>query len=232
MKDLVLLPTVQHTGTWFMKNMFEHLYDEPVTLYENTFYGSSQQHLEKGILLPHIGMDGESMYQHSNGTKVKFMPEYIFNALIEKHKTVIPVRDPMLSLITRENRHSDLTHSHIIRGFSMLAKISQHPNVMFFPIDTSRRSSVRLSQLDSLEQFLGIEARSMSAKKIFVQLWEPKNEAVDSHGLKVDYLTTGSYKRVVNRMPKETELLFSNKEIKPFLINLGYSCPWFKECVA
>jgi len=49
---------------------------------------------------------------------------------------IIPLRDPLSSLITRQNRHPEQSHAHIIRGFKNMHEMNcDLYEPFFFPVD-------------------------------------------------------------------------------------------------
>lgn len=157
LKDIVFVPSVQHTGTWFtinfLKNFFEQSKEVTFLLENGVKNGSEdvnyihkyQYPLDKRTIahihLPivrYMNFDvnyPESSFQkrwYGNLGTLRSLPVQTILLMCNFFKTVIPIRDPMAAILTRETRHPQFRHFYIVDNFVSLAtEFVQHPNVMF-----------------------------------------------------------------------------------------------------
>lgn len=138
-----------------------------------------------------------------------------FNELAEQiggMKVVVPVRDPLLSLISRQERHPDLDHTYIVKGFTGLGKL----RATFIPVDLNR---------DRKELLTGVlnEAGLGWAKYAddWVTSWPRKNSRKDYPLM--DLYKKGDLGAIRKQIPMSLALLQSKEsEIRPFLESQGY----------
>ena len=136
MKDrasYIFAPSVQHTGTWFLLELLKrHSKVDGVIM-----FGDMRERVpepgKKYILHVHIG-DGSSplnLPYHST-----YMALDVVTRIL---KTAIPLRDPLLSMLSRHKRHPALSHSYLVDGFVYLAKM--RADCFFLPVDVLGDSS-------------------------------------------------------------------------------------------
>ncbi len=142
LKDFIFVPSVQHTGTWFTINFLKNFIPISYELTNTTLFP------EAAILHVHLPiknyMDFNSYSFNtefekkwlSNLTTKRSLPVPILLLFCDMFKTVIPVRDPLAAILTREARYPQFRHFFIVDGFVALAtEFAKHPNVVFLPID-------------------------------------------------------------------------------------------------
>lgn len=177
MNNIIFCPTIPQSGTWFVLRMIEKCG------YKIEHVGEILMRGEKNIprvmnrdtptiLTAHIfpfyyqGTPFKETLPSFGGNPVN---DYIvrryhisINAielLASLYRTVIPIRDPLNCLLTREARAPNLRHFYITDSFSEVAKrFMNHPNVEFLPVDLHMKSSVadRKKCLLSILSHLGI----------------------------------------------------------------------------
>lgn len=221
---MITIASVPHTGTWFVINFLEQLL-EATTTHARFAEG------ENKITHFHVGADinrSDFGYEHLPEDEAKKTYEEYFkkfpsmeesNKLIETRKTIIPVRDPLLALITRQNRNSKLSHLLTVRGFEYISRLYGRPDIFFFPVDLYDTFEGQLRLLEKLTEFVGVE------NKILVDysaiMWMARNTSHDTSGLKKEY-NDGNMDAVINTLPVETECLFNTPSIKEFMSDIGY----------
>lgn len=211
----VFLPTIQHTGTWFCINLL--LQHSQVTSF------SELRDLKFGdgytLIHTHFG-DGETW--HPNDAS-KFKPFYVVKELIGACPSVIPLRDPLASLITRHIRCPELQHSYIIEGFVALAQIYKENNFYVLPIDLYSDKSFE-ERLLVLREFL---VAAGLPEESYIKFWAASWPIVNSvRGLDIelyDNFAKGKIEPIIKVIPEEWAYL-KNKEsiLRPFLEELGY----------
>lgn len=211
----IFLPTIQHTGTWFCINLL--LQHSQVTSF------SELRDLKFGdgytLIQTHFG-DGETW--HPNDAS-KFIPFYVLKELIDIYPSVIPVRDPLAALLTRQTRCSDLQHSYIIEGFVALAELRENYNPFILPVDLIGKKSFE-ERLSVLREFL---AAVGLPEEPYIKFWAaswPKINSVRGLGVELyDNYRNGDVKKIIKVIPEEWAYLKGKESIiKPFLQELGY----------
>ena len=209
---MLLIASIQHTGTWFIIDLIEKLTGERVMLVENAL----KELMDFDILHTHITTINYGL----GNKKLSHMPFKILDTMIHAHKTIIHVRHPLLSIITRENRHPELNHYYIIEAFNYISTLTGN-NIFFFPIDLYDNFSDRHRLLNDLCSFLSVKPEK-SFKMKFTSKWKIKNSAADVTGLKHKFIK-GDYKSIRKRLKEECFFLENRPEIHKFLKKLGYS---------
>lgn len=136
-------------------------------------------------------------------------------------RIVVPVRDPMLALISRQARQPTLDHSFIIRGFESIARFPE--SVLFFPVDLDSGENARVARVANLFLDLGLsrDLSDLAYEQIWAEEWPVKNTA-GPHPLK-DMYAAGQMFELRNNMPEEFDLLVEKAPgIVPFLNRMGY----------
>ncbi len=142
--------------------------------------------------------------------KVRDLHPYFIKALCNTYPTIIPIRPPILSLISRQNRHPDLTHEHIVHGFNIVANVlSSYHNVNFIRYGIDEETTKH--DMDKFAKRLGL-------KPIDYEI-PVKNETPDRGGLKERYYNGEPLPEIQN----EIDMLNSMPHIKEFLLTLGYT---------
>jgi hypothetical protein len=160
MRYIVFIPSVQHTGTWFTINFLKNfigrvreltfILEKPEKAQADVNYVHSYSEPLKEPTITHIHFP---IVRHLNFDvnfpEGRFFRDWYANlgtlrsvsiqtilTMANFFKTVIPIRDPVASILSREARHPQLRHFFIVDGFVTLAKeFANHPNVKFLPID-------------------------------------------------------------------------------------------------
>ena len=252
LKDIVFVPSIQHTGTWFiidfLKNFIpdvreltfllelnikdgradinhEHVYENPldkpsivqihfpIVRYLNFDVGYPQTPFERRW--------------YSNLGTMRSVSIQTILMTCNFFKTVIPVRNPMAAILSREARHPQLRHFYIVDGFIALAtEFAKHPNVKFLPIDMTEDVSLRRQMLLDVLIHCGIDATPHGAllDEMAVK-WEPRNSTPNNRY--AELYKENKFDEIKNLLgAKWAEIeYFQNMSaiILPFLSDLGYT---------
>jgi len=251
LKDIIFVPSVQHTGTWFVLGFLKHFIPN---VKELTFI------LEEGIEQEKLDVFHKHAYAHPldqptvamihlpivrylnfdvNYPQTHFERRWYGNmgtmrsvsiqtilTLCNFFKTVIPVRDPMAAILSRETRHPQFRHFYIVDGFAALAtEFAKHPNVKFFPVDMTDDVDIRRKLLVDVLTHCEIDpAPHGSFLDEFAEKWEPKNATPGNKY--AELYRAGDMEQIRLLLgPKWAEIEYLKNMaaiIMPFLGGLGY----------
>jgi|TARA_Y100000310_G_C20622054_1_gene783909 hypothetical protein len=220
---ILFLPSVQHTGTWFVLRTLERFGYNAVDCWR--LLGGGVNINDPSTIQTHFPIEQAYGVPFEED---KWMNVNSIQVLSKIFKTIIPVRDPLAAILTREARHPELRHFYIVDGFvSMAEKMSGNSNVVFFPIDLNPDPNARKELLSKLLTHVGVE----ETKNVTVEMnsiastWTVQNETPGNR-----------FKKAYQNKDKEevTFLLGSkiaevdylkNKAsiILPFLASIGYT---------
>lgn len=149
MGDNVFVTSIQHTGTWFVLNFLKRFMPNIVHTFQVI---DNYQIIEKGSII-HCHFSGINTADFNKGLSLGGIV-----ALASLFKTVVPVRDPLAAILTRESRHPEQRHFYIPEGFVHLSQTLQHhPNVKFLPIDLKMTQEQRYVLLKEVLEHVGID---------------------------------------------------------------------------
>jgi len=231
----ILVATIQHTGTWFLLNFLKQhpACSKPFMVhklrYEDELY--FEEPPDRPVVLLHQHFKN---YETAEEDKTKNYNAYaspiLLRALFSTYKTVIPLRDPLRSLVTRQARHPAMTHRYIVHGFTYAATIDV-PTVMFMPLDLLQQSEPdrRVAALKQLLTHMGLPIKpyatrwgrrwpnvastekSVAAKRLRLEEYKKMYEARDLPALRAAGISA------------EIDLLQEHEAvIRPFLEHYGY----------
>ena len=138
---MIFLPTVRHSGTWFIQRLFQAGGYQVVNLDASLFRRENIPPNGKAILHTHIDVNlpviealhakipkeayaiAMQYYEHLNAP--------IIEAFAKALPTLIPMRDPLLSVITRHARHPEQApHTYLVDSWRRIP-----PGAFFIPVD-------------------------------------------------------------------------------------------------
>lgn len=160
---MIFVPTLPQSGTWFVLKLLEKCG------YKIEFTGEIVRD-KKIITEGDIALSTHIFPFYYQGSPFKeALPSYGGNPiqdyvvrkyhmclgaielLTRMHKTIIPIRDPLACLLTREARAPQLRHFYIIDGFiEVVNRFADNPNVLFFPVDLYTRKEDRFALLENM----------------------------------------------------------------------------------
>jgi len=235
----VVCASGHHTGTWFALNFLLGLdgFDRVVELRD--MIDGKEEPDNNSIV--HFHLTGETI--HSRG-QVECVGFEHAKELLAEVQSIVPLRDPMSSVISRNQRHPGMAHFFILDAFMFMDQLPER--CFFLPVDLHQPA-----RLYEMYSDYGMENRSYAARRdklmeACVYLGETFNEHVHryafdwpssntrgEYALKVLYEKHQDLQGVRRFFPCEYDYLIQNgSRIIPFLKSKGYEyLPWFKECV-
>ena len=234
---VVFLPTIQHTGTWFLIELLRNHTGIDYFIEAKDMFKEKLVYAQKGMLMQcHFG---EGAQRHpGDGKEGKFFENPQVEQLLIKLNAIIPLRDPLLSLITRHKRHPELQHFYIINGFAVLTEWYERygkEKLFCVPVDLYSTKSIgeRFHLLESLFTFTFLSSSNIDYIRNVA--WATRWPIFNSTGteMPMDKLgqlyRNGDVKKIASFFPEEYEYLKSKEGIlKPFLQELGYqNLPWW-----
>lgn len=220
---IIFTPTVPHTGTWFVINFLSNFipnFREASQILRDEIVID-----EPTILHTHFAPRKEWYNGCERREKIKQLPIDSICLLASIHKTVIPVRDPLAAILTREARHPEHRHFHIVDGFIHLAaRLSNNRNVKFLPIDLPVDMCQRWKILSDIVDHCGLE-RNEEIIEDYADRWPPQNETPGNLYKKLyKEKDAGGIEFMLG--PKMAEIQYLKNQasiILPFLASLGYT---------
>lgn len=217
---VILLPTVPHTGTEFMVNFLQEL---PLVqnVVELRQLRKNPQLLAGGERgLPGLYPDrGNLAYGH---IYEKELPTIL--SLAQWWKPVVPLRDPLLSLLTRQNRHPDQSHIHIVASWLRLVDIVDECDPCYISLDLLNTEEKRK---DALEKVVFACGGGYGAWFDVVNNWarnwpKYKHNSKGIYALKEEYLH-GDMTNIEQELKQElVHLRHAEPILRPFLEKQGY----------
>ncbi len=200
-KNAVVVPSVNHTGTWFVLGF----------LSEHPAFGGAVQ--IQDVLARSALSEGEVVHFHVGGVPTLWGA---YDVLLGTGRMVIPLRDPMACLCTRQARHPFLDHSYIVNGFVHIAQ--NHAGATCMPVDVE--APYRKAVLERVLHALGVTDQGYV--DFWASWWKPRNSiGFDTHE-KVLY-KEGAWDKLRARMNPEVDRLLEARPILvPFLREQGY----------
>ena len=171
--NIIFCPSAPQSGTWFVLRLFEKFgyriehAGEIIDRKENRIVDLSSPVILGTHIFPfYYNPDPyKESWPSFGGDAVQ---EYIvrrnkvsigdIKLLCSMYKTVIPVRDPLASILTREMRAPNLRHFYIVDAYVEMARtLAGHPNVKFLPVDLDLTFDERRKLLEDVAIHCGID---------------------------------------------------------------------------
>jgi hypothetical protein len=219
---LIALLTVPNTGTHYILNLLN--LSNQITAHISTteaYWGVGRREMSRFVLRykPLPEDHSKIVYQ----SHILDRPTHREMDLIAMgHKAVIPMRDPLSSLISRKNRNPEEPMYHHVDAFEYVATSPWIAKSFIFPIDTKGFKSnwkFRQSMGRALFNYCNLDIPKQ------LEVWAKDNEHKNTMGKyneKLCYLD-GNLKDATAKCVGEFEYLKSKKDvIIPFLKRLGY----------
>jgi|TARA_Y100000310_G_scaffold334455_1_gene414264 hypothetical protein len=233
-EDVIFVPSVQHTGTWFVLKFLERFGYKPAPAI-NFFNGAIARIEERSALQVHLPVANHlDMVVHPDPFEVRngdVASPLSLNSIIvlsKIFKTFMPVRDPLAAILTREARHPELRHFYIVDGFIHMAKyLSGNSNVMFLPIDLMDKPSQRQELLIRILKHCGVHINKEVHNIVneVAAVWEPVNDTPNNK-FREAYKEGNKGKIMFDIGAKTAEVEYlknSASIILPFMKSLGYT---------
>lgn len=236
---MIFVPTLPQSGTWFVLKLLEKcgykieftgeiVRDKKIITESNNivlsthifpFYYQGSPFKEA---LPSYGGNPVQDYV----VRKFHMSMGGIDLLTRMHKTIIPIRDPLACLLTREARAPQLRHFYIIDGFIEVAKrFADNPNVFFFSVDSHLSIKHREKLLIESLSHCGIDTE-INRDTINQTAMEWKRENITPNNRFREPYENGDIDKIKEMLGSkwaEVEHLKNhNGTIMPFLRSLGY----------
>ena len=240
--NVIFSPSAPQSGTWFVLRLFEKLGckiehvgeimdrvedralrpDGPIILHAHIFpfYYCPSPYKESW---PSFGGDPIQEYI----VRKNKLSMGGIKLLASMYKTVIPIRDPLASLLTRETRAPNLRHFYIVDAFVEMAReLAGHPNVQFLPVDLNLTFDERRQLLENVIFHCGLDINEHNVIIGDVATHWKKENVTPNNRFWEPY-ENGDMVTIQNLLgPKWAEVLhlknFSGI-LTPFLSGLGYN---------
>lgn len=209
-KNSVVVASVNHTGTWFLLRFLSSFPSSGGT-----------ELLEVHDALARNAINERSiMYFHVGG--VPDMWDW-FEHLRDRLPVLVPLRDPMQALITRQARHPFLDHSYQVDAFVKIAT-SDH-GLAFVPVDCEEQD--RLSVLTR-----AVTTSGWCLPNSHIETWAsswPVHNSVGCNTAEKQWYRDGNKTGLRSTLSVEIDALLNSRDILiPFLKKQGYKeLPWW-----
>ncbi len=231
-ESVILVATVQHTGTWFVLDMLkEHGDISNIILFKDLVKNNIAQVPSpetKSVIHVHIASTFEGI--HPNDEMKSLLP-ILLAPMVRFYRTVMTVRDPVRCLISRHLRHPELCHNYIVDGFVYMAECkSSGLDIFFVPVDLIGEAinSTRRQMIVEMARHcnIGYVPRMEQAADEWLA---PSYNVTGPSELKDSY-QKGKFNLIRQAIENELEYLKSKESIiKPFLKSLGYkNLAWWR----
>ncbi len=219
-KEVALVLSVQHTGTWFaIEFLRQHGHAGPFHELNKMIGGPLTK---RSIVHAHVA-DRQFAGPKKTTTPLgrtdgsNAIPTYpAYEILAKTGRVVMPMRDPMLSILTRHGRHPLLAHTYIVEAFTRVAEHNE--GVTFLPIDCvpDMREGLLYAALRAARLPKDIPYVEQWARE-----WTPYNVSTDT--AEKQWYRDGEWGMLRAVLTEEIdELLDSRDVLIPFLQELGY----------
>jgi hypothetical protein len=226
---IIFVPTIPGSGTFFMTTFLlsqgEITLHHLMPLIEMTFHSEKRLYdtFEDGethLVHAHFGD-----YRNAWAVKVEVAEKMADRA----DGVVVPIRDPLLILLTNYVCNREYEFGNIINSLLTFAEWNGRHDMCFMPIDLLANGSIddRLEALTSTVNYLGINPDPCIVE--WAENWPVYNNSTNRRGGK-DYREFYEDKDLPGLLPEIRELLVSNRKVlKPFLKEIGYKkLSWWK----
>ena len=235
---MIFVPTLPQSGTWFILRLLEKcgfrleftgdivkerkIMGDHDTIALSThifpFYYQASPFKE---VFPHYGGHPTTDYV----VRKLHMGMAGIELLTRLHKTIIPIRDPLACILTREARAPNLRHFYIVDGFlEVIKRYENHPNVIFFPVDLYKELGDRKKLTEKVLIHCNINSGNYR-KDIddYVVEWKKENSAENPFREPYEQGDIDKIKGMMGASWAEVRYLkIHGGTIQPFLKRLGY----------
>lgn len=230
----ILLLSIQHTGTRFCIDLLRN-HSDVDGFVEHAHLTETK--MPKGNAMVHLHFGGHN--KPVSKEEQHPIPTQYYGQWIQDYKAVIPVRDPLLSLITKYNRDTEKSKArhlyfNTVNGFVILAEWFNKfgKRIFVLPVDLAASWSIddKFHIVNSLFEFVGLRTQPIDLVRNFVWAvnWPVINTTNPGNPLREAYNERNE--EFIKRAIKEEYEYLQAKEdaIRPFLEKLGYSnLPWW-----
>jgi hypothetical protein len=217
---VILLPTVPHTGTHFMVEFFKQFQIvqntvELVQLRKNEYKFAGNPYGFAGLYPDRTNLVYGHVYERELPTLL---------SLARWWKPIVPLRDPLAGLVTRQNRHPDQTHTHIVNAWLRLVEVVDELEPEYVPLDLLIKPEDRRDAMIRVVEKakLGCGAWHTQALTWASQWPQNKHNSKGNYPLKEAY-RAGDIEALEGVLGHElTQLRLAEPVLRPFLEKQGY----------
>lgn len=219
--SLSFVLSVQHTGTWFVIRTLEKSPDISSVLMATELsaveFASLRQAPVRYCVHDHL---------HYNLRQTEYVNPEALDVPI-----TVPIRDPLLALISRQARQPLLEHVFVVMTLCKLPTIISRYNCYVVPVDhPANRSELLHGMFEHM-----LLTKPANLEELAAQ-WQPENqtsdiaEAVQQRAQLGYYYNTHDYETLQRLIPVSTWALnLVQPQLQPFYESLGYrDLLWFK----
>ena len=232
---VIFILSVQHTGTGFVASALQRLFPA-AAIFDISYLTRGSTVLDSPTIVrshfPIIRsitvdpeMDFNSVQQLGiNYKSIGYRAALAFAAIFP---VVIPLRDPLAAILTRESRHPEFRHFFIVDGFVEIARrFAHHPNVIFFPVDAPKTYEERRDLIRRVAAHCGIDvSRSGLTIGRIARRWRKVNSTPGNPFS--DHYAVGDISSIRDMLgPKWAEVRYLKNRadfILPLLASAGYT---------
>lgn len=183
MTEFIYLQTVQHTGTWFIvgfvmdhEEMGGMIQEDHISAGLRKGDMIQENHVRGGkVLLEGIVPDKKNLiFTHIASHSLKkppfLCPRQMMITLACNRPLVVPLRDPLLAMITHRGRHPDWEEKALFHKittwqlyFKFLADFEKHRRVIYCPLDALTGDN-KLVVLKKIQEAYGLKDDALAEK--------------------------------------------------------------------
>tara|TARA_Y100000034_G_scaffold136852_1_gene216399 strand:+ start:6927 stop:7646 length:720 start_codon:yes stop_codon:yes gene_type:complete len=234
--DLIMVPSIPHMGTNTAAAAVQSVTGGDVVTHKDLFSRDGQWTMahpfpKMPIYKVHMGIDPKHGSGLEAGHRYNSLPTEVIIALVEKYKTVIPIRDPIMAVITRIERakaHGDnlsYDYSHMFEMLNLIILFHENQDAFIYPM----RGNTELPQHLSC-YLLGHNYINFSSilPQNTTTRWKWITNGLDNINkeLREKYINGQS----IDNTPLEPLFghLYNNEPLKNFYKNFGFQLRWMK----
>lgn len=225
--NIIFLPTVQHTGTWFCANFLLRHSAIPSARDLHTLKDGFIDY-GRAVIMAHLAGEecdpdilAEKGVYHTDIEK--HWPREIISELCGPYPTFSTIRDPLASLVSRQVRIPDHRHFYLIDGFLSLARIWEQHRFPLVSVDryNDKCFSERRKLLQEILAYVGLPEEAYV--KLWAATWPVINPNREPEGTLHSALQQGDLSTLRGAIPDEYDYLKSHEAtLRPFLEEQGY----------
>jgi len=238
---LIFIPSINHTGTNFLIEFFLQCFPEKnwnfvsvPALLKNPVLCRQEIECSDNAFTPGLAPSGNNLvHGHINEKDIPFLQMLA----IASGYTVVPLRDPLLSVITQAHRRlgkglpAEEQSTFIVKQWVLWIKHFHQGgeliNPLYLKVDTKENYTRRLDTLESLLYFLELKYQK-NLINTWAKRWPLHNPSRGEYELKMLY-EMRNLKELKNRLPLAFEAFRDNETlIRDFMEGKGYSCWWWR----
>ena len=218
---MIFLPTVRHTGTWFLQELFKQGGYKVVNLDRMLFGGECLPLNGKAIIHTHIDVNlpvvralHAKQPKPAHALAIAYYEgcnESMIESFAQHFPTLIPMRDPLLSIITRETRCPEQApHTYLVDSWRRV------PDGAFFvPVDMGQRPELLRSALEHCH------VTPWPGFKAYATAWKPQNAVAGAPTARAAYARRDAA-FFEEHFPEEWAALRAADDVKALFQQNGY----------